>query len=218
MNSDFSKILSQLRLERGLSQRKVSKDLNISQALLSHYENGVREPGLDFIVRVSDYYSVSTDYLLGRTLSKDGTMINMSEVHDAAEDKDNVLHGSVRAVLYKKLAVNSLSIIYDLMAKNNNSEMISNFALYTNAAIYRMYRMLYKKYGKNPELRIADADLDYELDVCMVQAKRDMANAVKTSKEDIVLSDEYLKREYPLLAASLNALLHDVEEKINKNF
>ena len=56
MNSDFSKKLSLLRQERGVSQRTAAADLGISQALLSHYENGIREPGLPFVVRACDYY------------------------------------------------------------------------------------------------------------------------------------------------------------------
>ena len=63
----FSEAMSALRHERGLSQRKAAAELRISQALLSHYENGAREPGLDFVVRACDYYGVSADYLLGRT-------------------------------------------------------------------------------------------------------------------------------------------------------
>ncbi|MGN1001330.1 MAG: helix-turn-helix domain-containing protein [Oscillospiraceae bacterium] len=65
MERDFSHTMSQLRKERGLSQRRAAADLNISQALLSHYENGAREPGLDFVCRACRYYGVSADYLLG---------------------------------------------------------------------------------------------------------------------------------------------------------
>ena len=68
----FSSILSQLRKERGISQKKASADLGISQALLSHYEKGIRECGLDFIIRCSEYYGVTTDYLLGVSESRNG--------------------------------------------------------------------------------------------------------------------------------------------------
>ena len=61
----FSETMSALRKARGLSQRKAAADLSISQALLSHYENGAREPGLDFVRRACAYYGVSADYLLG---------------------------------------------------------------------------------------------------------------------------------------------------------
>ena len=67
MGAVFHQILSQLRRRKRVSQRKVAADLYISQALLSHYENGIREPGLDFVNRVCNYYGVSADYLLGRT-------------------------------------------------------------------------------------------------------------------------------------------------------
>lgn len=43
--------------------------LDISQALLSHYQTGAREPGLDFVARICDYYDVTADYLLGRSAS-----------------------------------------------------------------------------------------------------------------------------------------------------
>ena len=72
MPRGFSETMSVLRRERGLSQRTAAADLHISQALLSHYENGAREPGLDFVCRACDYYGVSADYLLGRTDSDAG--------------------------------------------------------------------------------------------------------------------------------------------------
>ena len=65
--SVFPAKLSELRRKNGLSQRRAAEALNISQALLSHYENGTREPGLKFVCRVCDYYGVTADYLLGRS-------------------------------------------------------------------------------------------------------------------------------------------------------
>ena len=59
MKSEFSRTLSLLRQEKGVSQRTAAQALGISQALLSHYENGIREPGLAFVVKACDYYSVS---------------------------------------------------------------------------------------------------------------------------------------------------------------
>ena len=70
MNAAFPRIMTLLRKERGVSQKQVAADLHISQALLSHYEKGIRECGLDFVVHAADYYGVSCDYLLGRTPEK----------------------------------------------------------------------------------------------------------------------------------------------------
>ena len=71
-DKSFAQILSELRRSAGLSQRKAAADLKISQALLSHYENGAREPGLNFVCRVCDYYKVTADDLLGRSPNPDG--------------------------------------------------------------------------------------------------------------------------------------------------
>ena len=84
MSSEFSRTLSLLRKERGVSQRTAANDLGISQALLSHYENGIREPGLSFVVKACDYYHVSADFILGRTLSREGSMLTSEEILNAA--------------------------------------------------------------------------------------------------------------------------------------
>ena len=67
MQSDFPRVLALLRKEKGISQKDAAKELGVSQALLSHYEKGIRECGLDFLIRAADFYGVSADYFLGRT-------------------------------------------------------------------------------------------------------------------------------------------------------
>ncbi len=84
MSRNFSEIMSGLRRERGLSQRTVAADLHISQALLSHYENGAREPGLPFVCRACDYYGVSADYLLGRSEERSGASREKAFLEDLA--------------------------------------------------------------------------------------------------------------------------------------
>ncbi len=54
--SNFAAVLTQLRKERGISQKKAALDLGISQALLSHYEKGIRECGLDFVIKCGRIY------------------------------------------------------------------------------------------------------------------------------------------------------------------
>ena len=67
MNDAFPRIITLLRKERGLSQKKAAEELQVSQALLSHYEKGIRECGLEFVVKIANFYNVSCDYLLGRS-------------------------------------------------------------------------------------------------------------------------------------------------------
>lgn len=67
MDKNFPVILTELRKEKGLSQKEAAARLGISQALLSHYEKGIRECGQSFLIRVADFYGVTCDYLLGRS-------------------------------------------------------------------------------------------------------------------------------------------------------
>ncbi len=70
MSTSVSTRLISLRKDKNLSQKEAAEHLGVSQALLSHYEKGIRECGLDFLCRASTFYDVSTDYLLGLTDSK----------------------------------------------------------------------------------------------------------------------------------------------------
>lgn len=53
-----------IRKKRNLNQQKVAMDLNISREALSYYENGKREPSLTLLVRMSEYFNVSINYLI----------------------------------------------------------------------------------------------------------------------------------------------------------
>lgn len=64
MRAGFAANLARYRQVKGVSQREAAQRLGVSQALLSHYEKGIREPGLEFVVRAAEYYNISTDQLL----------------------------------------------------------------------------------------------------------------------------------------------------------
>ena len=53
-----------IRRKKGYSQLKVAMDLNISREALSYYENGKRSPDINMLLRLSDYFNVSIDYLI----------------------------------------------------------------------------------------------------------------------------------------------------------
>lgn len=59
--------LKELRKEKGISQLKLAMELNTNQNTISRYETGEREPGINELISIADYFNVSVDYLLGRT-------------------------------------------------------------------------------------------------------------------------------------------------------
>ena len=56
--------LRKIRREKGYSQLKVALDLSISREGLSYYETGKRNPDLEMLIRMSEYFDVSIDYLI----------------------------------------------------------------------------------------------------------------------------------------------------------
>ena len=134
MNADFSRTLALLRQEKEISQRKAAADLGISQALLSHYENGVREPGLAFVKKACDYYHVSADYLLGRPLDRDGGMIDSA-----------------------KLRVITVNLLFELLGKTNCREAGTAAGQYLGSASYPLYRALHRAAGGKDAFFALDA-------------------------------------------------------------
>ena len=223
MSSDFSRSLSLLRQEKGASQRAVAKDLGISQALLSHYENGIREPGLAFVIKACDYYNVSADFLLGRTITRDGTTIGAEELYDYSAEKDNVLHGSIMATLSKKLLVNSVSVLFDLLGKTGKRDAIRAASDYLGTAIYKLFRHLYRAdvtqnedfFSVSPTLfaaGIPDAD--------MICAEADYVEALTAHAKEKgafpPMNHDALSKNYPGPYQSLLQIIHNTGERINR--
>ena len=59
--------LKEIRKSKGISQLKMAMDLNTNQNTISRYETGEREPGINELIKIADYFNVSIDYLLERT-------------------------------------------------------------------------------------------------------------------------------------------------------
>ena len=221
MTSDFSRCLSLLRQEKGASQRAVAKDLGISQALLSHYENGVREPGLAFVIKACNYYNVSADFLLGRTLSRDGTTIAAEELYDYSTEKDNVLHGSILATLNKKLLVNSTGVLFDLLGKTGKKEAINAAADYLGTAIYKLFRHLYRADGTQNEDFFSVPARQFTAGVPfadMICAEADYTEALAAHVKDKgnfpPMNNDALMENYPGTYQSLLQIIHNTGGRI----
>ena len=135
MNRDFPRILTLLRKERGISQKEAAGSLGISQALLSHYEKGIRECGLDFLVRVSDFYGVSADYLLGRSPHRLGPSL---------PEEGGTPGGRRQIVLH------SIQLLFDLLQACGNRGLLRDASLYLMLAVYKLFRILHQANPKNP--------------------------------------------------------------------
>lgn len=214
---DFPRTLSLLRQEKKISQRVAAAELGVSQALLSHYENGVREPGLSFVVRAADFYGVSADFLLGRTLARDGGAILAEDLTDSSADKDNVLRGSAAAMLRKKLLVNSVSLLYEQMGKES-AQLVKALSDYLGLSFYKAFRLVYE-IDENASRKAFAAPRASFSELCDCEMKR-CESILRQLADDgegatLDMSLERMQQNWPRLAPSLLSLLHSMDEKID---
>lgn len=63
----YQQIIRELREDRDLSQADIAQVLNTTQQMYSRYENGTCEMPIRHLQTLSDFYGVSSGYILGRT-------------------------------------------------------------------------------------------------------------------------------------------------------
>lgn len=229
MNADFPRILTLLRKERRLSQKQVAQQLNISQALLSHYEKGIRECGLEFLSRCADFYGVSCDYLLGRTADKDGRRLSAQDLPEPdSAGKDNVTRGggSILPILNKKLIANSQNILFDLLQKCNNKNLTQEVSSFLMLSVYQMFRVIYEGDEKNLSSFFAvpgPLSQQYAQAAMTVACANSaaLAKGIKVGElepmedpEVFSMTTETLSEQYPVFSSSLFNLIKNAERKM----
>jgi len=229
MNADFHRILTLLRKEKGISQKQAAASLGISQALLSHYEKGIRECGLEFVVKVADYYGVSCDYLLGRSPDRAGLTLNVEDIPDSENSKSGGLRGtSLMPVLNKKLISNSLSIVFDILSKGGNDTLTREASNILMTAVYKVFRKLHAVSPKNQSTMFSVSKVRYApLCDSSMNISESKLDSVITGIDDkdltpianrdaFEVSTQSLSSDYPLYYSSLQNLISNVENHIEK--
>ncbi len=64
---ELGNIIIQLRKSHGYTRQRLSDELGIPYTTIRNYEKGEREPGQSFLLKISDKFNVTVDYLLGRS-------------------------------------------------------------------------------------------------------------------------------------------------------
>ena len=223
MAMEFSRILTLLRKERGITQKQAAQELGISQAQLSHYEKGIRECGLAFVVRVAEYYDVSCDYLLGRSAERSGQTIRVEDLPESgASTAGSVYRGSVLPTMYKKLLENSLEVLYDKLQASGDKQLVNGVSRYLQLAVYKMLRQLHDAAPRNVSgmFRVGAARWAADADAAMRLTEADLAAALmgedgtreSTDPATLALTTERLAHDYPRHATSLFNLVKNDEE------
>ncbi len=227
---EFNRIITLLRKERGVTQKQAAEELGVSQALLSHYEKGIRECGLEFVVKIADYYGVSCDYLLGRSPDRNGTVINAEDIPSPESMKDNVFKGSVLPTMNKKLISNSLNILYEKIATCQDKTLVGEVSAYLMLAVYKMFRLVYSANAHNTQSMFSVSPVLWEGYSSAAMARAEANVKALLSGEDPIhhgegvkdvtslsMTTQSLTKEYPLYTTSLLNLVKSSEAKIEKS-
>lgn len=74
--------IKELREKRGISQEELANEVNLSNQVISFYENGKREPKIEKWQKLADYFNVSVPYL-------QGTVGEYIDIHDLNEEEQD---------------------------------------------------------------------------------------------------------------------------------
>lgn len=224
VTTEFSRILTLLRKERKLSQKKAAEDLGVSQGLLSHYEKGKRECGLEFLVRAADYYNVSCDYLLGRSPEPGGQTISVNDIPEEDPNvRDKVTPDSVMIAFNKKLINNSLSMFFSLLSRCRSRNVITEASGYLMLSVYKVFRMIFSANPENDQnffmidKNSSSPGTDAAMAVCEAKLNSELntENAIsKDALKDLTVTTQSLAEEYPKLYSSTVNLIKNSEERI----
>ncbi len=115
----FSKKLNELRNAAGLTQAELANVLSVSDKVISKWENGLSSPDIDMLVRIADYFGVSTDVMLGK--EKDSAGGTAERVMDEFKEMDKVQ--AILAAFDISRAL--VPAMFDSMAKTGGNEELS---------------------------------------------------------------------------------------------
>lgn len=220
MNSDFPRIITLLRKERGISQKKVASDLGVSQALLSHYEKGIRECSLEFLVKTANYYNVSCDYLLGRSPEPAGKTISYEDIPEPdMNGKEKMSAGGVMTAFNKKLIVNAVTVLFSLVRKTGSAAVSKEISAYLMLAVYKMFRVVYSANPKNDKRFFTVPDItalgasSAAMALCEANASA-AAKDLSDETDDTLITANSLSEEYPGSASSLLNVIKNSETRM----
>lgn len=89
--SKFSDRFKQLRKERGLTQQGLATELGFTKSSVNMYERGEREPGLESLETIADFFNVDMDYLLGASNTPNRFLAVADESGNPTTAPDNIL-------------------------------------------------------------------------------------------------------------------------------
>lgn len=90
---EYYKRLRDLREDNELKQEDLGKIIHTTKQSYGRYENGQRKLSIEDLIKIADFYNVSTDYILGRT---DNPEVNRTAVKNVNSNIKNQINGDIK--------------------------------------------------------------------------------------------------------------------------
>lgn len=116
--SSIGKKITQLRTEMGYTQKQLAKLANITEASLSRYENGLREPKINTLVKLAKVLGCTVDYMVGNTDVIDGIIVDRQKLPELLKTVDLQFLSIAKDLEQSDIPAEDLRAIVEIIAKN----------------------------------------------------------------------------------------------------
>lgn len=142
--------IKELRTEKELSLRDLSKVLDISYSSLGKYERGEQQPSFETLSKIANYFNVSIDYLLGNS---DGRIISDQELYDRLGLTDEAICCLEQLSNLSKANEHNKKLLENVNALLSNFETLDAISDYLNSSLedhqYAIVKSYVSQYGED---------------------------------------------------------------------
>lgn len=111
--------LKELRENANLTQTELGNHLNLSQRTISAYENATNEPDIQTLIKISKFFNVTIDYLLGQESNNKQINISNQELESFTKLSNDLSKTINNIKIKNELITNSTINTVDITYKNN---------------------------------------------------------------------------------------------------
>lgn len=116
--------IKSLREAKGLKQEELAQKVSVSPSAIGMYETNKREPNNEIILKLAEFFNVSTDYLLGKSDIRNPNKIDESKLNVAFESGYDGLNETNKTLINN--IISTLKIQQDAEDKNIKENKSSN--------------------------------------------------------------------------------------------
>lgn len=139
----FNTRLRTLRQEKKLTQSELAQEMNVAKTTIAAYEQGKNEPSMSMLIKISDFFNVSIDYLLGNS---DGRIISDQELYDRLGLTDEAICSLEHLSNLSKENKHNKKLLENVNALLSDFESLNAISNYLNSSMEEYQYAVIKSY------------------------------------------------------------------------